>query len=72
VTSGLIHVSRIALIACALVGILLVATAIRPERLPQNRRSVAVIGIIILMLADQHLADDPSRYIYLKDVMKVI
>lgn len=72
VTSGLIHVSKIALIICAIVGFLLIIAAMRPALLPQNRWSIAVVGIIIIMLAHSQLSDDPSRYIFLKDVMKVI
>lgn len=72
VTSGLIHVTRMALIVCAIVGFLLIVATLKPALLPQNRWSIAVVGIIIILLAQSQLSDDASRYIFLKDIMKVI
>ncbi len=61
-----------ALIVCAIVGFLLIVAAIKPALLPQNRWSIAVVGIIIILLAQSQLSDDPSRYVFLQDIMKVI
>ena len=72
VTAGLIHVTRIALIVCAIVGFLLIVAALKPALLPQNRWSIAVFGIIMILLAQSQLSDDPSRYVFLKDIIKVI
>ncbi len=72
VTAGLQHMTDIALIAAIVVGAWLLLAVIRPSMLPQNRWAIGVVGLIIIILAEMQLSDDPSRHIYLKDFAKVI
>lgn len=62
----------LALLVCGLVGVVLLIAVFKPAVLPQNRRSIAVFGIFIIILAHAHLEDSVVLQVYLRDVMKVI
>ncbi len=55
-----------------IVWIWLIIAAVKPALLPQNRRAIGVVGIIIIMLAHSQLSDDATRYIFLSDIMTVV
>lgn len=65
-------ISLILLIVTILFGIRLVALVGRPTLVPTNRRLLLCVGILVIVIAHSTLTDDPAKYIYLKDILKIV
>jgi hypothetical protein len=53
-------------------GVYFIALVARPEWVPNNRWMLAVLWIILILVAEAMLQDDPTTHIYLKDIVKII
>lgn len=63
--------SMIALIVCLMVVIYLLAITLIQSLHPDNRRQIAVIGVLVILLANGYLVDNVASWIYLADFMKI-
>lgn len=59
-------------VACALVGVYLLAMVIRPQFAPSNRWLLAIVGIAVIIGAEAWLQDTPEKFVYIQDVMKIV
>lgn len=64
--------STVLLILCAGVGVYLIAIVFFQKLLPNNRRSLAVAWIAIIIISHLYLQDTPENYVFLGDVMKLL
>jgi hypothetical protein len=53
-------------------GVYFIAMVARPEWVPNNRWMLAVLWIILILVAEAMLQDDPTTNIYLQDIVKII
>lgn len=64
--------NMLALFACLLIALYLVAVLFFRRLVPKKRRELTVAGLVIILLARAFLVDDPSAAIYLSDMMILI
>lgn len=55
-----------------LVLVFLLVAAFVPTLLPDNRRSVALFGIALILCAHYYLIDTPALHIYTSDLLKIL
>lgn len=55
-----------------LVLVFLLVAAFVPTLLPDNRRSVALFGIALIVCAHYYLIDTPALHIYTSDLLKIL
>lgn len=60
-----------ALILCLAVVAYLLAITLVQSFHPDNRRQIAVIGVLVILLADGYLIDNVATGVYLADFMKI-
>ena len=60
------------LVLVLVLGVYFIALVARPEWVPNNRWMLAVLWIILILVAEAMLQDDPSTNIYLQDIVKII
>ncbi len=60
------------LVLILVLGVYFIALVARPEWVPNNRWMLAVLWIILIILAEAMLQDDATKFVYTKDILKVI
>lgn len=60
------------LIMCAVVGLYLIAVVFFQKLLPNNRRSLAVAGAVIIIISHLYIQDSPENYVFIGDIMKLL
>ena len=55
-----------------LLAVYLLLIVLFPQFAPTNRRSIALLGVMCILFAEQMLVDDASQGVYLKDLVKIL
>lgn len=64
--------NTVLLVLVLVLGVYFIAMVARPEWVPNNRWMLAVLWIILILVAEAMLQDDPTTNIYLQDIVKII
>jgi len=64
--------NTVLLVLVLVLGVYFIALVARPEWVPNNRWMLAVLWIILILVAEAMLQDDPMTNIYLQDIVKII
>lgn len=64
--------STILLILCGLVGLYLVAIVIYQSLVPNNRYTIAILGVCIILISHATITDTPAQQVFIGDIMKLI
>lgn len=62
----------VAIVFAAALALYLIAIIVFKWLMPTNRYTIGLIGLVTILFANLYMVDDPSKYVYLADIMKLI